>query len=226
MTINSTLSLEDAIRQRRSVRGFKPDLIEPELIEHILQTAQLSPSNCNVQPWQVLLATGDACSELKQKMHHAFMHGQNMNPDFSALPKFEGVMRNRQVECAQALYGAMGIERGDKIARMKATARNYEFFDAPHVLFIAMKKDFSPSIAVDVGMYAQTLMLLMTAHGIGSCAQASTAYYPNIVRDYFEVDDDLGILFGISFGYEDQNINANTTRTSRAPLNEVLITKG
>jgi len=226
MTINSTLSLEDAIRQRRSVRGFKPDLIEPELIEHILQTAQLSPSNCNVQPWQVLLATGDACSELKQKMHHAFMHGQNMNPDFSALPKFEGVMRNRQVECAQALYGAMGIERGNKIARMKATARNYEFFDAPHVLFIAMKKDFSPSIAVDVGMYAQTLMLLMTAHGIGSCAQASTAYYPNIVRDYFEVDDDLGILFGISFGYEDQNINANTARTSRAPLNEVLITKG
>ena len=200
MTINSTLSLEDAIRQRRSVRGFKPDLIEPELIEHILQTAQLSPSNCNVQPWQVLLATGDACSELKQNMHHAFMHGQNMNPDFSA--------------------------RGDKIARMKATARNYEFFDAPHVLFIAMKKDFSPSIAVDVGMYAQTLMLLMTAHGIGSCAQASTAYYPNIVRDYFEVDDDLGILFGISFGYEDQNINANTARTSRAPLNEVLITKG
>lgn len=225
MTENSVMSLEDAIQQRRSVRGYKPDPVPKELIDHILSKAQLSPSNCNVQPWQVLLASGNACTELKQKMHSAFMHGQNMNPDFSALPKFEGVMRNRQVECAQALYGAMGIERTDKIARMKATARNYEFFNAPHVLFIAMKKEFSPAIAVDVGMYAQTLMLLMTAHGIGSCAQASTAYYPNIVRDFFEVDDDMGILFGISFGYEDDSINANNTRTSRAPLNEILIRK-
>lgn len=225
MSSDQVTSLENTIRQRRSVRGYKPNLVPQELIESILQTAQLSPSNCNVQPWQVLLATGGACQTLRQKMHSAFMRGQNMNPDFAALPKFEGVMRTRQVECAQALYGAMDIERNDKIARMKATARNYDFFDAPHVLFIAMKKDFSPSIAVDVGMYAQTLMLLLTANGIGSCAQASTAYYPDIVRDFFEVDDELGILFGISFGYEDSEIKANTATTTRAPLSEVLTIK-
>ncbi|MGR6874666.1 nitroreductase family protein [Pseudomonas sp. HK3] len=225
MNADTVTSLENIIRQRRSIRGYKPDSIPQKLIEQILQTAQLSPSNCNVQPWQVLLATGDACQSLKQNMHNAFMRGQNMNPDFSALPKFEGVMRTRQVECAQALYGAMDIERNDKIARMKATARNYEFFDAPHVLFIAMKKDFSPSIAVDVGMYAQTLMLLFTAHGIGCCAQASTAYYPDIVRDFFEMDDELGILFGMSFGYEDASVKANTARTNRAPLSDVLTIK-
>ena len=225
MASDQVTSLENTIRQRRSVRGYTPNLVPQKLIESILQTAQLSPSNCNVQPWQVLLATGDACQALRQKMHDAFMRGQNMNPDFEALPKFEGVMRTRQIECAQALYGAMDIERNDKIARMKATARNYEFFDAPHVLFIAMKKDFSPSIAVDVGMYAQTLMLLLTANGIGSCAQASTAYYPDIVRDFFEVNDELGILFGISFGYEDLEIKANTATTTRAPLSEVLTIK-
>jgi nitroreductase len=148
-----------------------------------------------------------------------------MNPDFSALPKFEGTMRNRQVECAQALYGAMGIERGDRVARMKATARNYEFFGAPHVLFIGMEKSFSPAIAVDVGMYAQTLMLLMTANGIGSCAQASTAYYPDIIREFFGEDDNLGILFGISFGYEDPEVEANNARTNRADLSEVVNTK-
>lgn len=225
MTAYESMTLEDAIRQRRSIRGYKPDPIDQDTIDHILNTAQLSPSNCNVQPWQVLLATGQACQDLKDKMHHAFMHGQNMNPDFSGLPKFEGEMRTRQVECAQALYGAMDIARDDKIARMKATARNYQFFDAPHVLFITMRKDFSPAIAVDVGMYAQTLMLLMTAHGIGSCAQASTAYYPNIVRDFFELDDDMGILFGISFGYEDETVDANKTRTSRASLAQVVTHK-
>ncbi|MFY0701454.1 MAG: nitroreductase [Bermanella sp.] len=220
--INHAMTLEEAIQQRRSVRGYKPDPIDQETLDSIFKSAQLSPSNCNVQPWQVLLATGEACQTLKDKMHHAFMHGQNMNPDFSGLPKFEGNMRTRQVECAQALYGAMGIARDDKIARMKATARNYQFFDAPHVAFITMKKDFSPAIAVDVGMYAQTLMLLMTSHGIGSCAQASTAYYPDIVREFFELDNDMGILFGISFGYEDKTVDANQTRTTRAPLSQII----
>lgn len=225
MKTDSPMSLEDAIKQRRSVRGFKPDLIPQDVLDYIFETAQLSPSNCNVQPWQVFLATGDACQALREKMHHAFMHGQSMTPDFSGLPKFEGHMRTRQVECAQALYGAMDIARDDKLARMKATARNYEFFDAPHVLFIGMRKDFSPAIAVDVGMYAQTLMLLMTAHGIGSCAQASTAYYPNIVREFFEVSEDIGILFGISFGYEDEAVDANKAKTSRAPIAQIVTHK-
>ena len=133
-------------------------------------------------------------------------------------------MRNRQMECAQALYGAMGIERGDRVARMQATARNYEFFNAPHIAFICMDRQFSPAIAVDVGMYAQTLMLLMTAYGIGSCAQASVAYYPDIIREYFNEPEETGILFGISFGYEDASVDANNARTNRADLSEIIKT--
>ena len=218
----NTMTLIEAIQNRRSVRGFKPDLVPQSTLDEIFALAQQSPSNCNVQPWQVLLASGDECDALRQQMLEAFRSGSAMNPDFPSLPAFQGNQRKRQVACAQALYGAMGIERGDKVGRMQATARNYEFFGAPHVAFIGMKKDFSPSIAVDVGMYAQTLMLLMTAFGISSCAQASTAYYPDIVRRFFNEDDDLGILFGISFGYEDASIEANNARTDRASLEEVI----
>lgn len=225
MIKNADMSLIDAIQQRRSVRGFKPDLVPQSEIDEILRLAQLAPSNCNTQPWRVLLASGEQCNAIREQIHRAFMKGQAMNPDFSALPKFEGLLRDRQVACAQALYGAMGIERGDKIGRMQATARNYEFFDAPHVLFIGMDRTFSPAIAVDVGMYAQTLMLLMTAHGLGSCAQASVSYYPDIVRSFFNEPESTGILFGISFGYEDTSIDANEARTDRADLGEVVSQK-
>jgi len=222
MIKNTNMALIDAIKNRRSVRGFKPDLVPQADIDEILNLAQRSPSNCNTQPWRVLLASGEQCNEVRNKIHDAFMKGQAMNPDFSALPKFEGLLRDRQVACAQALYGAMGIERGDKVGRMQATARNYEFFDAPHIMFIGMQRDFSPAIAVDVGMYAQTLMLLMTAYGIGSCAQASVSYYPDIIRSFFDEPDSTGILFGISFGYENTEIDANAARTDRADLNEVV----
>lgn len=224
MTTIKNVSLLDAISNRRSVRGYKPDLIPEETLKELFSLAQQSPSNCNVQPWRVLLANGSQCDDLREKMKAQFMTGKAMDPDFAALPKFEGLMRNRQVACAQALYGAMGIERGDRVGRMKATARNYEFFNAPHIAFICMDKSFSPAIAVDVGMYAQTLMLLMTAYGIGSCAQASVAYYPNLVREFFNEPEDTGILFGISFGYEDVEVEANNARTDRADLSEVIKT--
>ena len=225
MTAIPTASLIEAIKSRRSVRGYKPDLVPEDIINKILELAQKSPSNCNIQPWQVMLASGDKCDQLRQKMHDAFLSGEKLEPDFSALPKFSGAMKTRQIECAQALYGAMGIERSDKAGRMNATAKNYDFFGAPHVLFVGMNKEFSPSIAVDIGMYAQTLMLLLTAYGIGSCAQASTAYYPNIIRKFFDIDDDTGTLFGISFGYEDSRIEANKARTNRAKITEVVTAK-
>lgn len=222
MIKNKNMSLVEAIKKRRSVRGFKPDAVPQSDIDEILQLAQLAPSNCNTQPWRVFMASGDQCNTIRQQIHEAFTQGKTMQPDFSSLPKFEGVLRDRQIACAQALYGAMGIERGDKNGRMQATARNYQFFDAPHIIFIGMEKNFSPAIAVDVGMYAQNLMLLMTAYGIASCAQASLAYYPEIVRSFFDEDDSTGILFGISFGYEDETVDANAARTNRATTAEVV----
>ena len=75
-------------------------------------------------------------------------------------------------------------------------------------------------VAVDVGMYAQSLMLAMAAHGIASCAQGSMRYYPDVVREAFGVGRDTKVLFGISFGYEDPSVDANRTRTVRAPLEE------
>lgn len=217
-TTPATLSLEDAIRQRRSVRGYHPDPVPEDVLQAVFALAQLAPSNCNVQPWQVLVASGATRDELRRRFTEGVASGKAMTPDAGFMPSVSGAHRDRQVECAQALYGAMGIERGDKMGRMRATLRNFELFDAPHVCFIGMKREYGIPMALDVGMYAQTLMLVMTAHGIGSCAQGSMGYYPADVRELFGVDDDLAILFGISFGYPDDAVPANAARTTRAPL--------
>jgi len=193
------------------------------VLQQVFELAQWAPSNCNVQPWQVYVASGETRDTLKQRFMDGVASGKAMTPDIGFLPSLSGEHRSRQVECAQALYGAMGIARDDKMGRMRATMRNFELFDAPHVCFLGMDKSFGTLMALDVGMYAQTLMLAMTAHGIASCAQGSMGYYPNDVREIFGVDDNIAILFGISFGYEDSSIAANAARTVRAPLTESVI---
>ena len=86
-----------------------------------------------------------------------------------------------------------------------------------------MDSSFGAAIAVYVGIYAQTLMLSMSAHGISSCAMGSLRTHPGIVREAFGQADDMGILFGICFGYEDPDVKANKTRTTRVPLSDAVI---
>ena len=214
-----TQSLADALRSRRSVRGFLDKPVPEDTLKAIFELAQLAPSNCNIQPWKVFVASGEVRDELRRRMVEKVTAGVPMEPDFEPnAGKFSGVYRQRQVDCAVELYNNMGIARDDKPGRMRAQLRNFELFDAPHVVFIGMEREFGPTVALDVGMYIQSLMLAMTAHGVGSCAQGSMRYFPNDVREIFGEPASTAILVGISFGYEDPDVAANRTRVGRAPL--------
>lgn len=220
------MSLEQALRQRRSVRGFRPDRVPEKTLDEVFGLAQLAPSNCNIQPWKVFVASGEVRDELRRRMVENVEKGVPIEPDFEHLPKFEGVYRKRQVDCAVELYNTMGIERDDREGRARASLRNFELFDAPHVAFIGMEREFGVTVALDVGMYIQSLLLVMTAHGIGSCAQGSMRYYPSDVRELFGEPESTAILCGISFGYEDGSVPANRTRVGREPLDQSVSFRG
>lgn len=213
-------AFERIVHSRRSVRGFLPDPVPPAVLREVFELAQQAPSNCNVQPWQVVVASGAACRAISAKLLEAVTSGRPVTSDYQRVEEFPGVMRRRQIDTAVRLYGNMGIARDDRAGRRRAMLRNYEFFDAPHVAFIGMDRRFHETVALDVGMYAQTLMLAMTAHGIGSCAQAAISRFPELIRAQFGIPENIGILMGISFGYEDTDVPANRTRVPRAPLGE------
>jgi len=220
-----TMTLIDAITARRSVRGFLPDPVSDDVLQAIFELARTAPSNCNTQPWTCYVASGALKDRLREQFLQRHDDGVPGTPDFSYVSQFAGEYRKRQVECAVALYNEMGIARDDKPGRLRAIRRNFELFDAPHVLFLGMERQFGSAIAVDVGLYAQTLMLAMTAFGVSSCAMGSMRAYPDLVREAFRLDEDTGILLGISFGYEDAEVPANRTRTTREPLSDTVIFK-
>lgn len=216
------LSVDQAILQRRSVRGFLPDEVPQHTLEEIFEIAQRAPSNCNVQPWEPRVVSGGALKRLRTALVEAGRRAAPIQPDWPAESKFDGVHRARQVDAAVQLYGAMGVERGDLVGRRAAYVRNLDFFGAPHAVFIFMQHPFDTREATDIGMYAQTLMLAMTARGIASCAQGALGLYPPIVREHLGLPDSQRLLFGVSFGYEDRDDKANAARVGRAPAGEAV----
>ncbi|GAB1261173.1 nitroreductase [Aurantivibrio plasticivorans] len=219
------MSLLDAIYSRRSVRGFLDKKIPQNELERILQIAQHAPSNCNIQPWQVFIATGETKDRLSRTMIENLKAGIDQNQDYEYSGNFVDQYRRRQVDCAVALYNQMGIERGDKEGRIRGVMRNYEYFDAPYMAFIGMDEKFSAPVALDIGMYAQTFMLTLRAFGLHSCAMGSMRSYPDLVREAFGVSSQTRILFGIAFGYEDESVAANRTRVYRDPIEANVLIK-
>ena len=225
MTDSTDKTFLDVVYQRRSTRGYLDKPIPTDLLEKIFSIAQQAPSNCNIQPWKVFVASGESRDRVREALIQAETAGEPNTPDYPGPGKFAEEYRRRQVDCAVELYNAMGIAREDKEGRARASLRNQQLFDAPHAAFIGMHNSFGPTVAVDVGMYAQTLMLTMTAFGIASCAQGSLRYRPQLVREILEIPDDINLLFGISFGYEDTSIAANTTRVGRDDISQSVVFK-
>ena len=213
-----TMSLIEAISTRRSVRGYLDKEVPQPLLDRIFEIAQQAPSNCNVQPWKVYVASGALKDRLRTEMVRRMKEGVQPNPDYEYRGDFENEYRKRQVDCAVALYNEMGIGRDDKPGRMRAVLRNFEFFDAPYIAFLGMNPKFGTTVAIDVGMFAQTLMLTMVAFGLHSCPMGTMRNFPDLVREAFDIQDGTKILFGISFGFEDPSVPANRTRTTRDPI--------
>ena len=218
----AAMSVSEVLQQRFSVRAFKGTPVPQEVLEEIFILAQHAPSNCNIQPCQAYVVSGAKKEQLKAELVAAVAGGRPANPDFEWDVRYQGEHRERQFGSANALYGAMGIERSDKQRRQVAMLRNWQFFDAPHAAFFTMAKYLKLTGAVDLGVYAQTLAMLMAERGISSCMQGALGMFPDPARKMFDLPQEVGILFGMSFGYTDPDAPANKARTDRVPLDTMV----
>ena len=216
------MSIELLLKERSSVRAFIDKPVPQELLTKIFQQVQRSPSNCNVQPWQACVVSGETKSSLQASFMEILMSGATPNPDFNWFPKYNGIHRERQFASANALYSALGVAREDKKARQMSMLRNWQFFDAPHAVFFTMDKYLDIMGAVDLGIYAQSLSLLLAEHGIASCMQGALGQFPDPVRKALNLPDERGILFGMSFGYADDNAAVNNAKTERETLDNAV----
>src|SRR6478752_1819263 len=188
--------LDKVVRERRSTRLFLRDKPVPrELIEEALELAMRAPSNSNVQPWRVFIASGPR----RDRLVEALVEEASVElPVTTGIPQSYLPLRQ---ELGALVYGSMGISRHDKEGRRLAQLRNWEFFRAPVGAVVCMHRDLGLVDSLGVGMFLQTLLLGLTARGFGTCVQVSIAEYPEIVRAPLDIPDDLTVLCGLAIGY-------------------------
>ncbi len=202
--------LEAAITERRSTRLFLRDKPVPQdLVQEALELAMRAPSNSNVQPWHLVLASGPARDRLVEAL---LEQAEAAAPKVPVLPEAFAHLRR---DLGALVYGSMGISRHDSEGRRIAVLRNWEFFRAPLAGVVCMHRDLDYVDGMGVGMFLQTLLLALTARGLGTCVQVSIAGYPEVVREQLDISEDMRVLCGLAIGYPDPAFPGNAIRVPR-----------
>jgi nitroreductase len=214
--------LEQLLASRYSCRAFRPDPVPRPTIERILTAAQRTASWCNSQPWQVVIASGEAKERFRKAIYAKAASGAPDDGDFAFPREYRGAYLERRRESGFQLYNTLGIPRGDKMAYAKQALENYNFFGAPHVAVIHTDEALGIYGAIDGGAYVNNFMLAAQALGLGSIAQAALARHSGLIRRHFKLGDDRRVVCGISFGFPDSDHKINSYRTSRASLADTV----
>lgn len=215
------MDIIEAIKTRKSIRGFKKDPVPREIIEKILEAAVRTPSGMNTQPWEFIVATGEVLDKIRNDIGELFDAGVPITSDMYRKP-FEGIYRQRQIALAVELFRLMGIAREDKQARHNWMRHGFRFFEAPCEIAVCGDKSMGEHLDIlGVGALTQTICLAAMGYGLGTCIADQGILYDQSWRKYGGVPDSKRIVAGITIGYPEPGFPANKIVSSRVPASEI-----
>lgn len=216
------MDVVEAIRQRKSIRAFKPDPIPMDILRQIVEQALRAPSWANTQPWEFAIVTGKKLKEIEEGFVARGV--QEPSSEIARPYEFPEPYMSRIRALAPKDRAEMTKEEWD--AR---SMENYRHYGAPACIYLLIGRSFfyqSKGINAwslyDSGSAVQNIMLLATSYGLGTIAQAQAVIYPDIIRKVIGIPESKLIALGIAIGYPDWDNPVNQSRTQREPLDKVV----
>jgi len=196
------------MRSRHAVRAFKPKAVDRQVVEDILTDAATAPSGANIQPWRVYVVAGKVKEELGDVLLAASRAGTVPAPAHFPDP-LPDVFRARLQDFGARYYASLDIDRTDAAARARQSERNLSFFGAPVGLLFAIDRRLKPHSWIDLGMFAQNVMIAARARGLDTCPQVSFAPFHSVIAGHLQLPPEEVIAFGMSLGHGDPEAPVN-----------------
>lgn len=222
------MNVSQAVASRRSIRAFLDKPVDRAVLARVLEQAQRAPSGGNTQPWHGLVLTGEPLQRLFARIAEEFPRGRAAHaPEYHIYPpELDGAYEQRRFGVGEDMYGALGVAREDKAQRLQWFANNFRAFGAPVLMLVHTPKYMGPPQWSDIGMWLQTIMLLLREEGLDSCPQEAWAVYSPQIREVIEIPEDHTFFCGLAIGWRDPEAPVNGFPVARAPLGEAIRWQG
>ena len=218
-----TLTADQAIRTRRSVRAFLPNPVDLATVEELLALASRAPSGTNIQPWKVRVVAGEKRLALSRAIQAAIDRDglDTYQREWNYYPvHWREPYLGRRRKIGWDLYGLLGIRKGDFEGTARQHRRNYDFFDAPVGLIFTLDEDLEIGSWLDLGIFLGTLMIAARGRGLDTCPQAALANMHPVLRQELGIPDKEIVICGMALGHADESKPENRLVTERATARE------
>jgi nitroreductase len=225
----ATLTADEAIRTRRSVRAFLSTPVPRAAVEELLALASRSPSGTNIQPWKVRVVAGEARDRLCGAILGALdRDGQAAHKrDWNYYPvNWREPYLSRRRKIGWDLYGLLGIGKGDFEGTERQRRRNFEFFGAPVGFIFTLDEDLEIGSWLDLGIFIGALAIAARGKGLDTCPQAAFADFHRIIREELGIPDNEIVICAMALGHADPDAVENRLVTERAAPSEFAIFQG
>ncbi|GER94265.1 nitroreductase [hot springs metagenome] len=212
----------ECIKTRMSIRKFKPEPVSKEILMSVFDTARWSPSYKNTQPWEAVIVSGSKKDELSKHLIEVFERGEKPRPDIPEPQSWPSHIDIRIKELFKKRSERFGIDFSDPEVGKRSKIANFRFYGAPHGIFLFQDASLSLWSLFDIGLFTQSLMLAAHSYGLGTVPQAFLTDYSDVVKKFLGIPESKRLVLGISIGYPDVEDKANSFRTDRVDVNEIV----
>jgi nitroreductase len=187
-----------------------------------------APSSFNTQPWNFYVVSGEPLDRIRAGNTERILAGVPESREFRSHGAYAGIHRDRQIEVAKQLFGAMGIARDDKDGRQDWVLRGFRQFDAPVSIVVTYDRsifggDYGP---FDCGGVANAIVNAAWSRGLGCVINSQGIMQSPVVREHAGIPDDQVIMTCIAMGFPDESFPANAVVSLRKPVDEAAVFVG
>jgi coenzyme F420-0:L-glutamate ligase/coenzyme F420-1:gamma-L-glutamate ligase len=184
MPARRTLSLEAAIRGRRSVRHFSERRVEQDAIDAVIEAACLAPAPHHTRPWRFVVLSQGARTHLADAMGRAWR--RDLQRDGVEQERIDALLeRSREQIMAAPVLVLVGFLAGAQRRWPDGRRRRSE----------------ATMFAQSTGAALQNLMLAAHARGLGSFWISAPVFCPPAVRRALRLPSEFEAQALAALGY-------------------------
>lgn len=190
------------VKKRRSIREYKDEKVQLDLILKALEAARWAPSAHNAQPWRFIIITKN---EIKKKLAEEMAKAWRKDLERDGVPK--------------------------EVIHELINKSIYRFTHAPILILVCLimeemfpysderRKKIEYILAIQsVSVAIENLLLALSSLGLGACWYCAPLYCQNIIRRLLNIPKEVDPIALITVGYPKEEPKP----TTRKPLDEIV----
>ena len=215
------MKIVELLKQRKSIRHFKPEQPPQQMILDCLEAASWAPNPTSQQPWKFIVLTGTALEKINRVIEDNFAAEFQKKEELPSPPLREEISTMLQERKEKAFQQMIATLKDKGVDMQTVGSGNFAFHHAPVGIIFATypwkDQNFFKSTVAALTQF----LLAATEKGLGTCWMNAVSICHQPIKKALNLPPELILVDGVALGYPVDDSPLNHLPRERLPINDV-----